>query len=460
MPLTNAEQYALELINRARLDPLAEMKRLGLSSLNDGLASGTIKATAKEALAPQEHLESSAQAYAVWIGSPSKNGLSWPDLQQNYLPYHYGPGKNSYADRIYDADYNGGSGANWVGENLTLRDYNGTTFEKSVVAHHADWMNSPGHRLNILRDEFREIGYAQERGTVSGVPVSVAVTDFGKVASRAWVTGVAYSDRDGDGFYSMGEGRSGLKISVLKGDRDTTTGAGGYAVSAKMGSDVTVKIGKAITIGVDLAEGNVKVDLVNGSVLKVSGDVTLISGIARAELLGVVEAGLTGNDKGNILTGNSARNTLSGEGGNDVLRGGGGNDALSGGKGRDRLYGDFGNDTLTGGQQGDKLYGGAGKDRLAGEAGSDMLYGGAGADTFVLGKGHGADRVMDLSMAERDRLAFDDNLWTGKLNARQVVEKFASVTEAGVVFDFGRGNMLVLEDLTTTDGLSARIGIF
>jgi hypothetical protein len=41
-----------------------------------------------------------------------------------------------------------------------------------------------------------------------------------------------------------------------------------------------------------------------------------------------------------------------------------------------------------------------------------------------------------------------------------VVEKFASVTEAGVVFDFGRGNMLVLEDLTTTDGLSARIGIF
>jgi Ca2+-binding RTX toxin-like protein len=89
-----------------------------------------------------------------------------------------------------------------------------------------------------------------------------------------------------------------------------------------------------------------------------------------------------------------------------------------------------------------------------------MLYGGAGADTFVLGKGHGADRVMDFSMAERDRLAFDDNLWTGKLNARQVVEKFASVTEAGVVFDFGRGNMLVLEDLTTTDGLSARIGIF
>ena len=47
---TAFEQYFLELVNRARLDPAAEAARLGIG-LNDGLAAGTITTAAKAPLA-------------------------------------------------------------------------------------------------------------------------------------------------------------------------------------------------------------------------------------------------------------------------------------------------------------------------------------------------------------------------------------------------------------------------
>jgi len=49
MTVSAAEQYLLEMINRARLDPQAEAERYGLS-LNAGLASGTISGAPVQAL--------------------------------------------------------------------------------------------------------------------------------------------------------------------------------------------------------------------------------------------------------------------------------------------------------------------------------------------------------------------------------------------------------------------------
>ena len=56
---TPAEQYLVELINRARANPVAEVQRLAndpnwagaLPDLNEGLPAGTIPATAKQPLA-------------------------------------------------------------------------------------------------------------------------------------------------------------------------------------------------------------------------------------------------------------------------------------------------------------------------------------------------------------------------------------------------------------------------
>ena len=56
MPMSAADQYLLEMMNRGRLDPVAEAARYGID-LNAGLEPGTISATSKQVLAPNENIE-------------------------------------------------------------------------------------------------------------------------------------------------------------------------------------------------------------------------------------------------------------------------------------------------------------------------------------------------------------------------------------------------------------------
>lgn len=60
-----------------------------------------------------------------------------------------------------------------VGENLALGDF--ADAEKLVDA----WMNSPGHRANILSSVYTQIGIAVVRGTINGHESWVAVQEFG-----------------------------------------------------------------------------------------------------------------------------------------------------------------------------------------------------------------------------------------------------------------------------------------
>ena len=63
-----------------------------------------------------------------------------------------------------------------VGENLALGNY------KNDQALVQAWMNSPGHRANILNGKFSEIGVAVGRGTFEGQQVWLAVQEFAKPA--------------------------------------------------------------------------------------------------------------------------------------------------------------------------------------------------------------------------------------------------------------------------------------
>lgn len=65
-----------------------------------------------------------------------------------------------------------------VGENLALGNYQND--EKLVEA----WMNSPGHRANILNSRFTEIGVAVGRGRFEGRMTWLAVQTFAKPASQ------------------------------------------------------------------------------------------------------------------------------------------------------------------------------------------------------------------------------------------------------------------------------------
>lgn len=485
MPITAAEQYAIELINRARLDPLGEAARQG-TKLNAGLpynGFGAIEITAKQVLAPHAALDRSATGHGTWMAETGRFS-------------HTGKGNSTDKDRIVAAGYKL-NGSGWAtGENLAHASGLGTATKKVIETHFTTLWNSPGHRANMMAEKFREVGSAETYSRYG----DFLTLNFALNAQVAYVTGVAYADKNSDGFYSMGEGRGGLAMQIKGGAAITTEAAGGYGLSAKFGTTVTVLIGPKTEIEVDLTEGNVKVDVVDGNMLLVSGDVKLVKGIADAALLGVVKADLTGNSVANALTGNSAANTLDGKGGADVLKGlggndrligGGGNDQLIGGAGNDRLQGDAGNDrlkgeagndrldggadndtleggagndTLDGGAGADVLRGGAGKDALNGAAGTDRLNGGEGADSFVFGRKYGFDRIEDFNLREDDRLVLDRALVEGvKLSATSLTSKImsqvAKVTADGVLFDFGGGDKLLLEGLTSTKGLLDHIDL-
>lgn len=440
MTISAAEQYAIELANRARLNPAAEAKRYGVD-LNAGLAAGTISTAAKQVLAPHQAVDAAAENHGQWI------------LDTDTFS-HTGTSGSNAGDRINWAGYGSfGGGSGW-GENISLIGNPSLSLEAYVEAHHAAVMHSNAHRPEMLEEQHREIGIGLVEGNYSGYDVTVEVQNFAYRPTAAYVTGVAYADSDGDKFYSMGEGIAGVTMELLGGSAVTTGAAGGYAVEGIAGTEVGLKItanGQVTQLAVDLADGNVKVDVVNGTLLKVSGDVTLWSGAIRnVTALGVGDIDLTGNGAANALTGNSGRN---------VLIGGNGNDVLAGLAGHDKLVGGNGNDRLLGGNAGDTLLGGNGRDTLIGGGGFDRLTGGAGGDTFVFNDGFARDRITDFNAGQGDRLQFDDNLWSGSLSAQDVVNSFAQFGSDGIIFDFGNNDRVTLVGVHSLDGLAGVIDI-
>jgi len=88
--------------------------------------------------------------------------------------------KNQYFEHISPSGVDPGKlvqsyGYDYIvaGENLILGNF---ASEKEVVQ---DWMDSPGHRANILNNRYAEIGVAIVKGTYKGETVWVGVQEFG-----------------------------------------------------------------------------------------------------------------------------------------------------------------------------------------------------------------------------------------------------------------------------------------
>lgn len=407
MSITAAEQYLIELINRGRLDPLAEAERYGVD-LNAGLHAGTIGTAPLEVLSPNATLSEAADAHSDWM------------LQENTFN-HTGVNGSTPGQRMGSAGYEFEGAWTWS-ENLAWFGTTGTVdLADAIALHHEGLYESAGHRANTFSDNIREVGVAQVSGTFTSngtdFNASMLTEQYALSGTEVFVTGVAYTDRDEDQFYSIGEAlsdvwfRTGTEVAH-------TANSGGYGLGVEGETNVTVLVGQADQqlgqVDLDLSDGNVKLDLVttaggtNG--LAISGNAVLGEGIDTAWLLGAGHLDLTGNDAANVLTGNRGNNHLSGEDGRDVLIGGSGSDRIEGGADGDRLYGGAGRDVLIGGAGYDRLVGGAYHDRLYGGTGGDRLYGGGGNDRLLGGNGH--DRLMGGNMQDRlygnngaDRLA-------------------------------------------------------
>src|SRR3954452_17553822 len=94
---------------------------------------------------------------------------------------HVSPDGGTLVDRLTDAGYIAPDGDWTVGENIAWGQGDLATPRNIAVA----WMNSPGHRHNILTGEFTEIGIGIALGT-PGDPSwgATYTTDFGAVAGH------------------------------------------------------------------------------------------------------------------------------------------------------------------------------------------------------------------------------------------------------------------------------------
>ena len=341
---TAYEQLLLELVNRARMDPLGEAARLGIG-LNDGLAAGTIAATPKQPLAPNNALVTAARGHSQYmIDSDQFN--------------HVGIGDGTPTSRMQAAGY-ALTGSWMTGENIAWTGTTGTANQLAFTLQlHDNLFKSAGHRTNILGDGFRELG----TGVVAGAFTShgtafnsvMATENFGTSGAKYFVSGVAINDADGDNFYDIGEARGGVIVSVatagVSDGNDVTEAAGGYGVAVNAGTHAVTFSGGGLAASVSavVAGGaaNVKVDLSGTNKILTSATTTLGTGAKDGLLLGASNVSLTGNAVDNVLTGNKADNVLSGGAGNDTLLGGAGNDVLRGDAGRDFLTGGAGADSF------------------------------------------------------------------------------------------------------------------
>lgn len=317
----NNQQYALEWINKARLDPDAYAVSLGIS-LNEGLAANTISTAAKQPLAGDTRLQTAAAGHNAWLFS-------------NNVFSHTGANNSSPSSRATAAGYT------WtnVGENLaassdssqTLITYSKQAIENLFVD---EGVAGRGHRTNMMNSSFREIGIGDGIGAWSGYGNGVVYDStyihtelFGTTNSTPLITGVVYNDTNNDEFYTPGEGISGEGINIGTGPVTSTSAAGAYDVAASAGTN-TLNFNGGATVNVTVGTNNVKVDRV-GTEIHSSGDTTLVLGANTLKLLGVANLNGTGSVADETLIGNRSANILIGTGGNDRLEGRAGSDTYS-----------------------------------------------------------------------------------------------------------------------------------
>jgi uncharacterized protein YkwD len=89
---------------------------------------------------------------------------------------HTSPDGTTFVDRIQASGYLSGARSWSVGENIAWGSGRRSTPRSIARA----WMNSPGHRANILSRSFRHIGIGIASGSPLGTSGGTYTTDFGR----------------------------------------------------------------------------------------------------------------------------------------------------------------------------------------------------------------------------------------------------------------------------------------
>jgi uncharacterized protein YkwD len=300
---------------------------------------------------------------------------------------HTGKDGSSLASRISATGYQFSAAA----ENIAA----GSSTPEQVVS---SWMNSSGHRANILNPNLKEIG----------ISYYFLANDTGSVNFNHYWTQVFGTSLDGTVNPTPTPTPNTISITSpipnATGDGSPTTApkntasGGNYFLS-------------------DSADTQISVNAAGLPIFALSG-----------------KDNITGGDGADSINGMQGADTINGAGGNDSLSGGKESDSIDGGVGNDliganndndRLIGGDGNDTIRGGKEDDILMGGNGSDLLGGDRGQDMLTGGGGNDTFILAGGLSAsatlisaDVITDLAIG--DKIGLTDGIGFANLTFESV----------------------------------------
>lgn len=355
---TAFEQHQLELINRARANPAGELDALFANP-------ETGEAHDPRVTSAIDYFGVDVASFAAQIAAlPSVAPLAWnaalaeaalghsEEMIRQDAQSHQLPGEASMSERIVNAGYTGYSR---IAENVYAYadgsdhahagfyidwGYDDEDFSGGSLL--SDWrtrgdgiQDPAGHRVNILKADYTEIGVGAVEETSSATSVGdwVVTQNFGnRFAYEAQLLGVVFDDGDADAFYDIGEGLGDVLVTAqgTAGSFETWTWeAGGFQMEVPDGRYfVTFSgggLGGRIVREVTVEGQNVKLDGMAGQ-----------AGAAR------------------YFAGSSADDTLRAIDGVDFqIVGGGGSDTFVGASGNDVLVGDtiqIGHDTALSGQ--------------------------------------------------------------------------------------------------------------
>ncbi len=253
---TPQEVLVVELINRARFNPTAEAARYGIG-LNDGITGTPITADRKQPLAHNLFLIDSARNHSQW-------------MLDNDIFSHTGVVGSTPTERMMAANYI--FSGNWSsGENIAWAGTTGSAINLTQYAlgHHEGLFKSPGHRVNILGETFREIGVGQQQGnfTSNGITYlsSMLTENFARSGTSFYLTGAVYDDKNGNTFYDVGEGLDRVTIST-NGKSYPVYASGAYSIPLSNGTyDLVITggpLGSVMNHRVQINNANVKLDVI------------------------------------------------------------------------------------------------------------------------------------------------------------------------------------------------------